>query len=214
VVALFLCIGCQQQQTRQVADFGKRFADIFTGNTPVSAAKKMEDQYFADERRIGIANLADRDFGRREPYIDRYKQIAQYDSDWLVRATAIRALNRSRDASSTPIFIKALSDQNETVRVEAAKALSNVPDPDAVPALVRIVSNTEEDRDVRIWSASALRHYRNLEVARTLANQLNGREFGLAWQSRRSLVVMTGQDLIYDEGAWLAYFTGPEKPFG
>src|SRR6185503_10621034 len=97
-VTFLLCMGCQesQKQAQQAVEFGKRLGDIFSGNTPVSAAKKMEDQYFPDERHAGIAKLADRDFGRRAPYIDRYKQIAQYDSDWLVRATAIRALNRAR----------------------------------------------------------------------------------------------------------------------
>jgi hypothetical protein len=216
VVLFLVSVGCQQQQhqARQATEFGKRLVDVFTGQTPVNAAKQMEDQYFPDERREGIVKLADRDFGRRPPYVERYAQIAQYDSDWLVRATAIRALNRSRDATSTPIYIKALSDQNEIVRVEAAKALANMPDPDAIPVLVRLVANTDESRDVRIWAADALRHYRTLEVARTLANQLNGREYGVAWQSRKSLVAITGQDLRYDEPAWLQYFTGPENPFG
>ena len=27
-------------------------------------------------------------------------------------------------------------------------------------------------------------------------------------------VAITGRDLHYDEGAWLNYLTGPEKPFG
>jgi hypothetical protein len=212
VVLLFLSAGCQQAS--DVTNFGKRAVEVFSGRTPVNAAKQMEDQYFPDERRQGVAKLTDRDFGRREPYTDRYRQIAQYDSDWLVRATAIRALNRSRDGKATPIFIKALSDQNETVRIEAAKGLGNMPDKDAVPALIRLVANPEENRDVRIWAADALRHYQTLEVARTLANQLQGREFSVAWQSRKSLIVITGQDHFYDEGAWLQYFTGPDKPFG
>jgi hypothetical protein len=209
VILLCLGSGCTQ-----IGDFGGRVADYFSGKTPVNAAKKMEDQYFPDERRQGINMLSARDFGRREPYTKRYQQIAQYDTDWLVRATAIRALNRSRDASATPIFIKALTDENDIVRVEAAKALANIPDENAVPALVKIVGNTNENRDARIWAADALRHYRTLEVARILASQLNGREFGLAWQSRKSLVKLTGKDLSYDETAWLQYLTGPDKPFG
>jgi hypothetical protein len=204
--------GCEQMG--HVGDFGGRLVDYFSGKTPVNAAKKMEDQYFPDERRQGINMLAARDFGRREPYTKRYQQIAQYDNDWLVRATAIRSLNRSRDASATPIFVKALSDDSDIVRVEACKALANVPDENAVPGLVKIVGNLNENRDVRIWAADALRHYRTLEVARTLASQLNGREFGVAWQSRRSLVKLTGKDLSYDEAAWLQYLTGPDKPFG
>jgi hypothetical protein len=51
-------------------------------------------------------------------------------------------------------------------------------------------------------------------VARVLAASLSGRDFGLAWQSRWSLKILTGKDLGYDESAWLGYLTGPEKPLG
>ena len=53
-----------------------------------------------------------------------------------------------------------------------------------------------------------------LEVARALVNTLGSRDFGVAWQSRQTLRSLTGRDLRYDEAAWLAYLTGPEKPFG
>ncbi|HVT88510.1 MAG TPA: HEAT repeat domain-containing protein [Tepidisphaeraceae bacterium] len=212
LAAVVLCAGCQQVE--RAGTFGKNVLDFMRGKTPINAAKRMEDQYFADERRIGIAELANRDFGRRDPYVTRYEQIAQLDADWMVRATAIRALNRSRDSKATGIFIHALSDDNPIVRVEACKALANIPDPAATPILVRLVSNTEENHDVRIWAADALRHYRQLEVARTLANQLNTRDFGVAWQARKSLVSLTGRDLKYDESAWLQYLTGNNAPFG
>ena len=87
--------GCQA--ARGVGEFGQNVVDYFTGNTPIKSVALMEDKYFPDERRNGINRLASRDFGRREPYTERYRQIAQYDSDWLVRATAIRSLNRARD---------------------------------------------------------------------------------------------------------------------
>ena len=76
------------------------------------------------------------------------------------------------------------------------------------------MNNPNENRDVRIAAADALRHYRSLDVARALIAQLSSREFGLAWQSRRSLKNLTGKDLHYDESAWLDYVRGPDKPFG
>jgi HEAT repeats len=154
--AILLSCGCTQMD-----HFGtvvRREYNIITGKSPLNAARQMEDQYFPDERRVGIDRLSDEDFGRRPPYTKRYEQIAQYDSDWLVRATAIRALNRSRDVDATPIFIKALSDDNDLVRTEAAKALSNIPDDNAVPSLLKLVGDPNENRDARIWSAAALRH--------------------------------------------------------
>jgi hypothetical protein len=71
-----------------------------------------------------------------------------------------------------------------------------------------------ESKDVRIAAADALRQYRTLDVARILVTYLNETDFGVAWQSRQSLIVLTGQDLQYDESAWLQYLVGPNKPFG
>jgi hypothetical protein len=93
-----------------------------------------------------------------------------------------------------------------------------------------------ETMDVRIAAADALRRYRDLKdgiapgmpkptddatrelsasiIARTLASHLNDMDFGVAWQSRQSLITMTGQDFRYDEAAWLQYLAGPSKPFG
>jgi HEAT repeat protein len=131
-----------------------------------------------------------------------------------VRATAIRALNRSRDAGATDIFVSSLDDQNDLIRLEAAKALANIPDERAVPSLVKIATNPNENRDLRIAAIDALKHYRTLQIARTLIGVVTERDFAVAWQARRSLKKMTGKDLYYDESAWLQYITGPAKPLG
>jgi hypothetical protein len=215
-LSLLLAGGCQDntQAPSSVGEFGQNLVDYFTGNTPANAARRMEDRYFADERRIGINRLSDRPFGRKPPYTTRYEQIARYDSDALVRATAIRALNRSRDQSAIPLFIDALSDPNVRVRLEGAKALANMPSADAVAPLQKIVANSAEDSDVRIASADALRHYKRLDVARVLIAVLQDREFGVAWQANQSLQAITGRNLKYDESRWLTFITGPDQPFG
>jgi hypothetical protein len=211
LLALLACCSCARLEP--LTDFGRNLTDYVTGNTPIKGVTQMEDRYFPDERRVGINRLADRSFGRREPYTDRYMQVAQYDSDYLVRATAIRALNRSREQRATPVFIKALEDSSPLVRQEAAKALANIPDPNAAGPLARLVANPQEPRDVRIAAADALKHYRTLDAGRALVGTLTSRDFGVAWQSRRSLVRLTGRDLKYDEAQWLQFLTGPDRPF-
>jgi hypothetical protein len=211
VALLSLVGGCAQ--VNQVVEKGRELVDAIT-KAPRKAAVKTTDQYFPDERREGINELVERGYGRQSPYTDRYASLAQNDKDYLVRATAIRALNRSRDAKAIPIYINALSDESDLVRLEGAKALANMPDDKAVPGLVKLVTNANENRDVRIAAAEALKYYRNVEVARALIGQLGGREFGIAWQAHRSLVQLTGKDLRYDEGAWLTYVANPDKPFG
>ena len=208
LIALLACVlsagvGCQQAGS---------FFGRLRGETPTWALKKMEDPYFPDERREGINYLAAQDFGKRAPWTTRYQQIAQDDPDYTVRAFAVRALNRSRDKSATGVFIKSLSDRNDLVRLEAAKALANVPDPKAIDTLTRIVASPVENRDLRIAAANALRHYRDMGVARSLVNVLSAKDFGVAWQARHSLRTLTGRDMKYDERAWLTYLI-QQNPF-
>ena len=192
---------------RQLIAFG-------SGDRPARAVRLMQNDNSPDARRRGINDLLRWDFAQDGPYVRRYRQIARNDADPHVRATAVRALSRARDADARPIFVAALSDASELVRLEAAKALVNLPDPAAAPALVAMVTNAAEDRDVRIAAADALRHHKTIEAARALVPRLSERDFSVAWQARRSLRHLTGRDFRYDESAWLDYIAGPDKPFG
>ncbi len=185
------------------------------GTSPAEYARLMESQG-ADARRVGINGLAGTDRGERPPYTIRYAQIGRMDKDFLVRATAIRSLNRSRDRSpaAMSLYVKSLDDATTPVRLEACKALGHMPIADAIEPLLKIVTRADEDKDVRIAAADALRHYKTLEVARTLVLMLSDRDFGIAWTAHHSLKALTGKDLRYDETAWLNYLSGPERPFG
>ena len=52
--------------------------------------------------------------------------------------------------------------------------------------------------------------YRQALAAAAAAIILGAAGMTPAWAA----CLMTGQDLRYDEAGWLAYLTGPEKPFG
>ncbi len=190
--------------------------DVLNPITPEQATRLMENKNSPDARREGLAALATRwGFTHQPPYTTRYQQLAEHDPDSVVRAMAIRALNISRDTSATKIFIAGLDDPSDAIRLESAKALANVPDPDAIPSLLARLQGTRvvvseghemmvpEDKDVRIAAADALRQYRKLDVARSLIGFLNEPDFGVAWQSRQSLITLTGTDLDYDQSAWL-----------
>lgn len=185
----------------------------FKGDRPGSAAREMEDSDSADHRREGINQLMTYDFASGPKYTRRYRQIAGSDPDATVRATAVRAANRARDPKAPPIFVRALTDKSEMVRLEGAKGLVHQPDPAATAPLLALLADREENRDIRIAAADALKHYRTPPVARALIASLNDRDFSIAWQARRSLRYLTARDYGYNDGAWLAYFTGPEKPF-
>lgn len=187
--------------------------NAMTGNLPIKSAKDLFATE-ADARRNAIYTLAENRWGRKEPYTKYYMHMAETDTDPSVRAAAIRVLNRARDAKAVPIFISAMNDPEMGVRLEAAKALANIPDSRAVPALLKAMANEQENVDIRIASTDALREYKTSDVAQALIRVLSDRNFGVAWQARQSLNLMTGQDYVYNQAAWLEYLTGPAKPFG
>jgi hypothetical protein len=197
----------------KLVDLPVRGIQYASGDTPGHAARMIQDTNSPDNRREGISKLVEYDFAKRPPSTTLYKQIAEADSDPMVRAVALRASNRARDRSATPLFIKGLSDQTDLVRLEAAKGLANLPDANAADPLTK-VAMTDDNRDVRVAATDALKYYKSLQVARTLTSLLVDHDFSVAWQARRSLDYLTGKDFGYDQGKWLGYFSGPATPFG
>ena len=199
---------------REGGGFGEFFAslhDQITGRTPAHNLRLIRAPR-ADARIRGINALVARDFGKQPAYTRVYKAVARNDQNPLVRAVAIRALNRARDRTAVPVLIEGLADPHEWVRLESAKALVRLPDASAVAPLLQAVRRPDEIRDVRIAVVDALRHYQTLEVARTLASLLAERDFSIVWQSRRSLRDITRKDFRYDESKWQAYLANPERP--
>lgn len=186
--------------------------DRTNGNTPAKYAKRLLYPN-PDTRRDAIYTLSDQRLGRTEPYTRLYANMATNDVDPTVRAAAIRALNRSRAATFADTYVAGLSDDSDQVRLEAAKALANIPSDKAVPGLTRLLADEQQTRDIRIAAADALRAYHQSDVAQSLIRVLGDRDFGVAFQARTSLNLMTGQDYRYDAAAWLDYLTKTERPF-
>jgi hypothetical protein len=187
--------------------------DLMTGHTFLQEARKLFEAN-PDHRRAGIIYVSDRTPGRHDPYLKQYDIMARADPEPSVRAMAIRALNRSRDKRAVNIFLTALEEKTDVVRLEGAKGLANIPDPSAVIPLIRHLDSADENVDVRIACADALRQYRTAEVAQALVRALRDRNLGLAWQARKSLQLMTGKDFRYDTAAWLTHLSGAKQPFG
>jgi hypothetical protein len=178
--------------------------DAYTGRPRVAVANLVNSS--PNVRRRSINVLLSRPWGRNEEvYRKTYRALAAGDEDPVVRATAVRAINRARDPDATATLLHALGDGAPAVRLEACKALANLPSPTAIPLLRKILANESEDQDIRIAAADALRHSNELDTQRSLITQLDNRSFGIAWQCRRSLYLQTGQDLGYDQPRWLQW---------
>jgi hypothetical protein len=181
------------------------FYDYVTHDTAPYAEMKMEDKSSPDNQREGMLRLTDFEFARHGNYPDRYAIEARSGGDYTVRAAGLRALNRCRARGHTLLFLESLTDDRELIRLEAADALGNIPDPEAIAALVAHLGNVEPSADVRIACAEALRNYHTHEAMQALIDQLNDEDFGVAWQARQSLEMLTGQDFRYDARAWINY---------
>ena len=191
------------------------FFDYITHDSAYYAARKMADARSPDIQREGMLRLTDFPFARHGIYIQGYAILARSGSDFVLRAAAVRALNRCRVPGYTSLFMDDLGDVEPLVRLEAADALTNIPDPQAVPLLILHMTGGEietdagahfiETEDVRIACAEALRNFHSFEVMHALVGILNDEDFSVAWQARQSLELLTGQDFRYDEKAWLTY---------
>ena len=201
------------QATRDViVGVSTRLYRFTNGDSPLKAAAQMEDASSPDRRREGMMELARNRFARKDPYTKRYAQIGANDAEYHVRAAAIRALNYSRSRSASALFVSGLDAPDAPVRLESAKALANVPAEAAIPKLIAHLQK-DDDKDVRIACADALRNFKTLDVARSLSATMSDRDFAVAWQARRSLVLMTGRDFRYDEGAWLEFLSKGDQSF-
>ena len=157
-----------------------------------------------DERVRGINGLVAREYGREPPYTDAYAEVARVTDDPLVRATALRALNRSRSEPHAATFAEFLADDDERVRLEAAKGLANLPSAEAAGPLLGRASDPAEDVDVRIAAVDALRHYADPEVIARLAELLgDDAPFGVSFQARASLARLVGEDRGYDPARYV-----------
>ena len=155
-----------------------------------------------DDLRQAMMGLVRYEHGRKPPYTDAYAEAARRSPDALVRATAIRALNISRDARATPLFVEKLEDESDLVRLEAAKALANVPADAAPGPLLEVARSPREVLDVRLAAVDALGRYDNPQLRQALIAMLEADDFSLAWQARQSLVNITGEDHGFNLDAW------------
>ena len=176
-------------------------AEKILGPSPTKLVAWAFDPNDPDRRRQGVVGLSSKDWGLKEPYLKGYAALLKTDKDPLVRAAAVRALGRAHDPNYAPDVTRALMDTDVTVRQDAATALDKVYDNSSAPALRNRVLN-DVDQDVRANSCRALRHHRNIAVARALVDCLSDKAFSVRYQAHGSLVEIVGKDLGYDGQNW------------
>jgi hypothetical protein len=198
-------MGCKGDKKKYTVDYLIR-NELFgvDDTTPAEQAKMAFDERDPDIRRTAIEKLSQNSWALREPYLKRFAQLSRpvEEEDPSVRAVAVRTLGRAGDKGYLPDIIAALDDPEPMVRWDACVVLNRMPDERAVIRLRQMAIDPEETIDVRAAAATALQHYRQDEVYRTLLRSLNDPDFTVRSAAHDSLVVMTGRDLGYDPMNW------------
>jgi len=164
-----------------------------------------------EKRRLGISLIANAPFGGEDVYVDVYRKAIS-DVDSLVRAAAAQALGLHGTGDDAPVLAPLLHDDSELVRLEAARALQRLHNPTVVPALIETMLQ-DESSDVKAAAATALGQYPERRVVDALISSLDDRSLTVNIQARRSLRILTGQDLGTHREEWLAWYQSTDTPF-
>ena len=159
------------------------------------------DETDADRRRKGISELAEHDWGLRDPYLKYFALRLRHDREPSVRSIAARALGKAGDPRYLHHLILALKDRAPAVRWDVAVALQKVIGEQAIDPL-RVSAIEDPSMDVRIACVRALRLYHRPRVLATLVQCLNDETFDVRFQAHSMLVEMTGKDMGYDYEDW------------
>jgi len=188
-----------------------------TGPSPKEMVSMALDNPDPDVRREGIDLLADKKWGRQEPYLAGYRVKLHNDRDPSVRAAAARALGRAGDPKYAIDLARALSDKDTNVRWDVAAALDNVVSDEAIQAL-KTRATQDTSKDVRLCCTRALRHYPRTDVVKIYQLCLIDESFAVRHCAHQCLVEMTGEDKGDEPADWLdaaegnMTLSGPAEP--
>ena len=181
------------------------------GPTPTELVAMAFDPNDPDRRREGIAQLSGKGWGLQEPYLKGYATVLENDGSPPVRSAAVTALGMAGDVKYLANIVMALSDSSASVRWDAATALDKVTGDAAMDPLQRHAVD-DPSSDVRMCCARALRHYRAMEVIKTLVRCMGDEAFAVKYAAHASLVELTGMDPGKNAEDWFSVAEGIQPP--
>jgi HEAT repeat protein len=203
--------------------------------TEADAVKYLQralESELPDERREAIDRIARTRHLKHEVVLGALSTIAATDPSPAVRCSAVAALRRSEDPAIAATLVRIL-DQPSTdlrptplppsadVRLEAMRAAVALAELDLLPeeqqpalrdVAVRLVGQ-ERSRDTRQASAKFLGYCRDRAVLEPLIDALTQRDFGVVYESERSLMRLTGRSFDYDPTSWRGWLEQVDDPF-
>ncbi len=146
--------------------------------------------------------------------------IAQTDPSSTIRAYATYLLGKVATDECVNILAEVLDDPSAKVRRASALALSEIDFESgnissttkrkSKSSLISVLT-ADEDVDVRIYSARALRSFKDKEVLYALISALKDSDFAVKYEAEQSLIALTGRTFHYNAESWLAWLQNPEN---
>ena len=186
-----------------------------------------------DERREDVQQIARTRHLKHAVILEGMSTIARTDRSEAVRCAALAALGKADDPSTAPALIAVLggtpSESSELrsrsagapVRAEALRAAAVLvrneglapADRDAFRTIAVQLLGRDPSRDVRQAAAVVLAYCPHREVLDPLIDHLEERDFGVVYESERSLMRLTGHSFEHDPFAWRQWLAETDEPF-
>lgn len=183
-----------------------------------------------DERREAVNHIALTRYLTHQVVLVGLDTIARTDTSDQVRSSALIALTQSGDPSAVETYLAILAPEASPRQARTASALLRR---DALAGAVVLLRNGElpdewhpvlreaaieflvndRHRDIRINAARALGFLPDSQVLEPLIAALNQRDFGVVYQSERSLMRLTGFTFDHDAIAWREWLASNQEPF-
>ena len=184
-----------------------------------------------DARREAVVHIARTSRLTSDIVVRALIAITRTDRRESVRLAAVRALAKAGVPGAIEPLIEIVSAPDETgvvsdpragaVRRAALEGLAALMARDELSDEQREVChatairllNRHRSRDVRIAAAGFLRHFPVAATLTALIDALEQRDFGVVYQSERSLMHLTGRTFDHDAAAWRRGLAAVDDPF-
>ncbi len=169
-VAGVCAASCAACSSNPDADFNTVIPDIIKearGDPVDQSIRDLVNTASPDAQRAAIQSIQDKPWGHDPGCMKAYRTLSASPSP-MVRGQAMRALasSHSCDVEVADVLLRGLADADPGVRRDASQALVDIRNPVTIPAMLDHLANPDEEAQVRINLARALKGYNVAKVLR------------------------------------------------
>lgn len=191
--------GCMSGPRGQVAQGTAEAEDALTFYERMQSLRELE------------RGIATQEPAQQQATAQQLASLVREEKNSLLRAQAVSVLGMIPNAAAETALNLAESDSDADVRQRVCEVRGKQRTREGVRALARIME-TDDNVDVRLSAARALRNYRDQEAYAALVKGLNDKDPALQRLALESIKIASGEDLGNDIAAWEEYVATGRPP--